>query len=329
VYYTPDIGKEFPNAIYIISVMSIGDVVKCLTSQGISKWTSAALYLNDIDTEQTSPDFIVDEEKYQIESCVISHRAYLKTNHTFLRSIDIMITEKCSLKCRDCSNLMQYFKSPKNYDLAFLKHGIDRLLGCSDEILEARVLGGDAFMHTGWANVVNYLAANDKVHRVVVYTNGRIVPDGFDLISADKIIFSITDYGRLSTKLDRLSKALTREGFWHRINKVSEWVDCASIIKHNRGYSDNKKLFQECVATNLATMVDRKVFRCPYAASLYQLGVRVDETDYAELDYSDKMSLRNYLESDKPMSACDYCTSRILSNKIVPAIQTKKTRRIV
>ena len=33
-----------------------------------------------------------------------------------MRSIDLMITTRCSLKCESCSNLMQYFESPQNYE---------------------------------------------------------------------------------------------------------------------------------------------------------------------------------------------------------------------
>lgn len=324
VYPIQNISKPFPDAQYIISVMSIKDVVDSLSSQGISKWTSAGILLDEVDTKQTSPDYIIDEEKYQIESCKIAHRAYLTPEYTFLRSIDVVITERCSLKCRDCSNLMPYFVRPKNFKLEDIFRDIDRMLECSDEILEARVLGGDAFMHPDWADVVNYLTASGKVRRVVVYTNGRIVPKKFDLLLTGNVIFSITDYGKLSDYLDILSEVLTEEKLWHRINRVTEWVDCASIHKHNRTNTENNKLFRECVATNLATMVDGKVFRCPYAASLYLLGVRTDEKDYVNLATANRKILGHYIESEKAMSACDYCTSRILSNKIAPAIQTKK-----
>ena len=42
---------------------------------------------------------------------------YQKLN---IKYIDIMITEKCSLKCKDCSNLMQYYQKPVNSDLNIL-----------------------------------------------------------------------------------------------------------------------------------------------------------------------------------------------------------------
>ena len=42
---------------------------------------------------------------------------------TYLRSIDVMITTKCSMNCESCANLMQYYVSPKNTDDKILEAG--------------------------------------------------------------------------------------------------------------------------------------------------------------------------------------------------------------
>ena len=39
-----------------------------------------------------------------------------------------MITEKCSMKCKDCSNLMQYYENPINSDLNLLLKSIDKVM---------------------------------------------------------------------------------------------------------------------------------------------------------------------------------------------------------
>ena len=37
-----------------------------------------------------------------------------------LKTIDIQVTERCSLKCKDCSNLMQYYERPQNSEINVL-----------------------------------------------------------------------------------------------------------------------------------------------------------------------------------------------------------------
>ena len=39
-----------------------------------------------------------------------------------------MITEKCTLKCKDCANLMQFYESPINIDLKEVQLILDNLL---------------------------------------------------------------------------------------------------------------------------------------------------------------------------------------------------------
>ena len=59
---------------------------------------------------------------------------YITNNVLKLKSIDVQITEKCSLKCKDCSNLMQYYKKPIDADFEILTKSIDKILNAVDLI---------------------------------------------------------------------------------------------------------------------------------------------------------------------------------------------------
>ena len=314
VYYPLKIPKKLKDATFIISVMNIKSVVDVLEKQGIESWVYGG-------------DFL-EGNSYEEESVRIAHKAHLKGS-VFMRSLDIMITERCSLKCRDCSNLMQYFTKPKNYDIHEVINSVDNLLPYVDEILEARIMGGDAFMHPDWASMAEHLVKSPKIRRVVIYTNGVIMPKYKKVLSlSQKVIFSITDYGKLSKNLSLLVDLCDARKIKYIVNKPDYWIDCASIKKHNRTEEQNDKLFQECVANNLLTLVDGRLFRCPFAASLYLLGVEKDPFGYMDSDTGWYNLMKNYIDSGNSMSACDYCTSRILTNKIKPAVQIKEPRKI-
>jgi glycosyltransferase involved in cell wall biosynthesis len=310
---------EVQDALYIISVLSIRNVVDVLQGK---EWYAGGILLDGINTLQTNA--LIDTGKYQVESCRIAHAAFLKKDYVFLRSLDIMITERCSLKCKDCSNLMQYFEKPRSYNLYKVVAEMNTLLQNVDEILEARVLGGDSFMHKGWASVVNHLVKFDKIRRVVVYTNGVIIPERVDceVLAHEKVIVSLTDYGVLSKNIDEIIDLLGEYHIKYIVTKPEVWLDCATIHKHYRTQEQNDALFRGCVATSLTTMVDGKVFRCPFSASAYLLGFDFSE-DYADVA-SNKIRLSVRLDAKRSLSICDYCTSRILTNTIKPAIQIKK-----
>ena len=61
--------------------------------------------------------------------CKKSHEFYFDESKTYMRSLDVMITTKCSLKCRNCSNLMQYYQDPKNTSLEKIIAGVATLGG--------------------------------------------------------------------------------------------------------------------------------------------------------------------------------------------------------
>jgi organic radical activating enzyme len=281
--------RSYADPVYVISVVSIGSVVKELVAQGISRWCSGGI-------------FLTGECGWEEESCKIAHMAYLNPNHKFMRSLDVMITEKCSLRCRDCSNLMQYFKQPMNYDTVTVIKDMDKVVGEVDEIMEVRILGGDAFMHPEWERIARHAAGYEKVKRVVVYTNGVIVPRSFPLDA--KISYAITDYGKKSKNIDRLKNNLEICNIRYRVSRPDKWIDCAKIGKHERTKEENEKLFQGCVANNLVTLVKGKLFKCPFAAGIYLLGVGL---------------------GDDP---CDWCEGRDLSRTIKPAVQIKRVREV-
>jgi len=45
-----------------------------------------------------------------------------------IKSLDVQVTERCSLKCANCSNLMQYYERPVNEDLGQLFLDLDRFI---------------------------------------------------------------------------------------------------------------------------------------------------------------------------------------------------------
>ena len=76
-----------------------------------------------------------------------------------IKNLDVQVTERCSLKCAHCSNLMQFYEKPVNEDLTLLFSALDRFMECVDKIYEFRVLGGDPFMNKEMHKVVDKLVS--------------------------------------------------------------------------------------------------------------------------------------------------------------------------
>jgi organic radical activating enzyme len=338
VIYTPDLKTKYKDAIILISVAAIKDVVDLLSELGFSNWYAGGLLLKDLDVSQNQP--AIDYTKYAIENCVLCHSGYLNSNQLFLRSIDIVITERCSLRCKDCSNLMQYYENPKDCDISKMLKCIDALCKIVDEVMDFRVIGGEPFMNRDWHIIVNRLINEPKGKRVVIYTNGTIVPNEkyIPLLKNKKVVVIISDYGILSRNLSRLKQIFEENKIRHHILEINEWLDCSGIFPHNRSIEQKKEIFKLCCAKNMPTLLDDgRVYRCPYAANAARLlAVPDNKDDYVNileelLDeagiHRAKSKLKNYLFNKEYLEICDFCNGRPLSGvEVQPYVQLDKPK---
>lgn len=353
VYHAPDfIEKVKKNVVVLIASTYISDIIRQLEDHGFYQWAPIidfleiydehkyrSLLTGDLRKNHSGGEFTNDFDVFVLENMRNSQVKYLDESKLYIRSVDIVITEKCSLKCVDCSNLMQYYEKPINIEYEQIKKEIDNITSAADEINELRIIGGDAFMNKDFPQIVNYAASKNNVNKVVIYTNGTISPniEKIKQISDNRKIFVfITTYGELSKNSDKLSLALEENNIQYNRQPAYGWTDCGTIIKHNRDSIAQEKIFQNCCAKHFTTLTDNKLFRCPYAANLYRLQATPDyPQDYIELqDVSslDKSSLveyrtrmTKYLRDIAYINYCDSCNGRTYGDpEIEPGIQTAK-----
>lgn len=262
-----------------------------------------------------------------------------KENYTLndilrLKSIDVQITEKCSLKCKDCSNLMQYYKKPKDSDYELLVKSMDKVMNCIDFVDELRVLGGDPFMNKELNKIINHLVSYKNVERIVVYTNARFIPknQNLDFLKQPRVILDITDYGAASTAASKFVEFAKEQGIAYSINSCNTWQDCGRIIPNNK--KNEKELehqFSNCCNSDLISLLHGKMYRCPFSANGVNLNAfKKDTSD--EIDLSDstinKKDLRDKIMhlafEKKYLTACKFCNGRDYATDNIPsAIQTK------
>ena len=151
--------------------------------------------------------------KTRLEIYKKSHEVYFDKDKTYMRSVDVMITTRCSLKCVSCSNLMQYYKEPKNSDHDNTLAALEILNKSVDYISEFRVIGGEPLMNKDWDKIVKGIIENNPERKIFIYTNGTIAPKDEKLqpFKANKNInFVITEYGSLSRNLNNLHNQLDK-----------------------------------------------------------------------------------------------------------------------
>ena len=255
-----------------------------------------------------------------------------------IKSLDVQVTERCSLKCKDCSNLMQYYTNPQNSELNVMLKSIDRFMECVNQVYEFRVLGGDPFMNKELHKVIDHLVSYDKVQKIAVYTNARFVPTGENLscLKNKKVVVDISNYGLLDPKkkvVDKMIEVLKKENIKYSEAIVNNWQDCGRITPFQKRTEDElHRVFNNCCNSDILSLLHGKLYRCPFSANASNLkAIPEDKTDVVDLFDEAipltelKLKIKELTYDKKSLTACNYCNGRDYQTpKIDAAIQAPR-----
>jgi hypothetical protein len=351
VFHAPYLSSLNRDTIILIASTYIGDIIRQVEDLGFYNWVPIAEILKGTPQSELSDllkgqlrknhaggEFTKDFDTFVLSNMITSQDKYLDHSRLYVRSVDLIITEKCSLKCKDCSNLMQYYEAPVNIGEDELLKDIDDICAIADEINEIRVIGGDPLMNRDFHNIVAYAASKHNVNRVVVYTNGTICPseDKIAAMANDKVFVFITTYGELSRRNELLAELLKKYDIPYNSQPAYGWTDCADIKKHKRSEIENEEIMRMCCAKHFTTLTDGKVFRCPFSANVERLSAIPESPDdyisirgaslveLAELEEL-RSNLHWFLREKSSIKACDFCNGRTYGDpEINPGVQTKQ-----
>ena len=343
-------------AIFLIASTYIADIIIQLEDLGHYHWCPIVEFIKEnefghyqnmlkgeLRKNHSGGEFTKDFDVFVLQNMTNSQEKYLDPNILFIRSVDLILTEKCSLKCVDCSNLMQYYEKPVDISLNELQKNLDDLCQIADEINEIRIIGGDPLMNKDFHQAIIYAAAKQNVNKVVVYTNGTICPieEKIAAIAHPKVFVFITTYGELSKRTEPLQKLLRKYSISSNMQPAYGWTDCADIKYQSRSAAELEHTFKNCCAKHFTTMTMGRIFRCPYSANVERLAAIPDHPD----DYVDvngfqhmpaaeqklkKQQLWTFLRGKPYVQACDYCNGRTYGDpEITPGIQTKQILRYI
>ena len=299
-----------PLAHFIIAVINIKDIIKKLSKYS---WETSLPYIADFSTTDTFIQGVIGR-------CRFAHEAIEQPDKLIINNVDLVITERCSLKCKDCANLMQYYTKPHHLDISLLYDTIDRFCDMVDKIGEFRVIGGETFINPNHHLIIEKVLSKPNIDYIIAYTNGTInlSPSVLHYYQNPRVVVSVTDYGpNLSKRLPELIASLDKYNIKYYVSTFDGWFDCANILPHT-----NVNRFDDCCAKDLLTLLYGKLYKCPFSAHAINLNlIPAYNQDYVDIFHIDRNELKVFIDDIVPESCC-HCRGRIYSMpKITPAIQ--------
>lgn len=264
--------------------------------------------------------------------------AYLRNktvcNKLCIGKIDWMITERCSLKCEECLNLMQYYESPQNYSLEEIKKVSEVFFKHVDSVLEVRLLGGEPLMNPEFYEICQYFAQQSQVQAIIVFTNATIPLKEKELkkLNKQKIFFYISDYGLNNQIVDQTVKILTYLELQYYIEdyRRDTWIKHSEFEEVKIKNGNEKKLFEMCRGRDCPVILKDKFFICEYLANAINIQAIPDNVNnYVEIKENENLEkeIKDKLQCVSPLPGCFFC-SRWLNeaenkNRVKAAKQTK------
>lgn len=232
-----------------------------------------------------------------------------------LKYVEIPITTNCTLKCRECCNLIQYYQKPYMVDSDRLIEDVQKLTKAVDGIHMLRILGGEPLLHRDLAKILEKLAADKKIREIQVVTNGTLLFSDHVIDVMQKypqISVDISNYEEKSTRKIELAGQLKENHITYYTQKDRIfWKASADAGMRNRTVEQLKEVLAQC-AMDYISMLNGKLHLCPRSAHGMDLKIMDDNpNDYVnirDMDSAGTIRRRLYeLLHVKSILACDYC----------------------
>lgn len=230
-----------------------------------------------------------------------------------------LITSGCTLRCRDCNNLMPYYSRGSYILTETILQDVNRICDAVDFCICMNITGGEPFLHPELNQIINTIKANDKIAFVEIITNGTLLPSHEVIMSLknEKTIVKISNYHGYS-RISELTRLFKNEGIRFMVKENLRWIDSGGIERRNKEYEQTKYEYLSCWAGKFCKSIyNGKLYVCARAAFLHELGISDHQSDYLDLTGPDlrERLLGFYLQ--EYVDACDFCDHADLEHKKV------------
>lgn len=237
--------------------------------------------------------------------------------HIFIKRFELDVTSKCSLRCKHCGALMQYFTCPQDIPVTTIISDYNRMLQLIDWTDEVLIMGGEPFMNRELSAVLeavkNHPETDKKVGMIRIVTNGTILPDNktVDLLAESNITVWISNYKEHSKRIVELIHLFQMHHIKFEVLGLSYWANVQQLVQRDEPLSTDELLERRRTCWKRHHAVSEgKFFLCAFSNFANKLGaVPYDEGNFVNIyDENAKEKIVKYLDSSTALPiSCSWC----------------------
>ncbi|MEN6325191.1 MAG: radical SAM protein [Syntrophomonas sp.] len=245
------------------------------------------------------------------------YRFFKRRREAFiLPGIDLVLTQRCNLRCRHCANRMQYYTAPRDYPEKDYLESFARVLNAVDGVAGMRIIGGEPLLLPERIDrVIELFGNSDKIFCIDIPTNGTLLlkeKTAALLAGCPKATILVSDYGAPSRRVKELMVQLKEYKISHMLYPPNTpWYDLGELKLYERSEEETQSIYNCCLSKEgCATLLGRELYLCPVAAHGAALAAvpRLEE-EYVDLyddSYLRERLLRFYMRKTY-LNACRFC----------------------
>ncbi len=243
--------------------------------------------------------------------------------------IDVIITNYCTLRCKDCCTLTPYVSAEhkKHFPLQELKESLFALNETIDGTANLDIIGGEPLLYPELSELIYYIHGLSNFYQIMVDTNGTIMPNRnvIEALAASDAMVHITDYGEVSAKKYEVLSELEKNNILVSCRRpdMLGWHDYGEI--YDRGSGDRQ--WKKCEAKDCPTVYNGKFHVCSRDARYIERNMYTPvKGEYVDLNDQNLTSrrriMKNLQKRDSAISGCRFCGGAI--DKVVAGMQGKQ-----
>lgn len=249
-----------------------------------------------------------------------------RLQHRFIiPQVEFVLTTRCNLRCRDCANLIQYYRQPAHFDADLILQDLQTLADSTDMIYRVVVMGGEPLLYPDLNKVLMTILEMPKIGMIHLVTNGTIIPKAgtLDILSHPRVFVTVSEYPEsLAPRRKKLLQILHDRNIPLK-HFPPDWLALGGL-DHNVP-SDARHMsrrFRKCYRAVCNSLYDGQFFICPRSAHGARLGqFELPDHDFVQIrGRHDLPAMRDELQAlgKRPyLAACAHCNG--VDGPAVPA----------
>ena len=237
-------------------------------------------------------------------------RAYDMLPNDVIQTLNVGLTTRCTLRCRDCSQYIPLIKNPKDYGCDKTIESIKILTShFGYDIIELRISLAEALIYKDLHIFLQKLRSIKNIETIQVLTNGTVLPstEVIDALVADRrILVRWSNYGETSSKAHELVEILNRFYIRYEVTNHIFWVKHQEMTYQSLSKHELQDKFLNCFC-RVPTLIEGKLYYC-FCEFLGEVLDVFDEKLSTAIDLlTPPNTIGEMLTRKTPIPACSYC----------------------